>query len=253
MGPRGLLWLPQLGAGAGPASGTALSHECRVSSWLGASSLSRGWPASLIPAHSAPGTTTPTIPGREQEVGASAGAGPGTSPLPPAAGGWGPRRAPGSVRAPVSPLHLQTAPSRGAARRKQPPPRLNGSFLAPAAATKGSLWREGPGGRALASSPLRWAPASPPPGRGVPPASPTAMGGEDGPTGSEAFREEGSREGGDERASSVVMGARLGLPGWQWGAPLRGQESCVSPPAQGGLMLVDSHTPPCPGFILVLQ
>lgn len=45
-----LLWFPWLGS----SFGTELFHQCQVSSWLGVSSLSRGWPVSASPAHRGP-------------------------------------------------------------------------------------------------------------------------------------------------------------------------------------------------------
>lgn len=213
---------PLAGSWRWASRGTALSRECRVSSRLGASSLSLGWPASPSPAHRPLGATTPTMlgSGEHERVPAPSAAALGVAqPLPS-------RRRTGAPGLHESP-HLPMAPSaraaRGAASRKRPPPRLNGSFLAPAAATKGPLWARGsPGAKRWLPphSSLCWAPPIPP-GGGVPPASPIAVGGkEDGPT-----REGGISGGrGGGRASAAAMGACPGTLGWRRGALNRGQE-----------------------------
>lgn len=248
MGPRGFCGSP----------GWELERvqpECRVSSWLGASSLSSGWPASPSPAHRALGTTPPPMRGwgvgggRQPCPRTSAGGGPGTSPRPPAAEGQDPRGAPGSVRAPISPLHLEGESGVGALQQKAASSPAQWLLSRPGCSNKGPfVGARVPGGRALASSPLRWAPASPPPSRGVPPASPTPMG-ERGwaASGARHFGKRGVRGGG--RASSAVTGARLGMPGCRWGALLRGPGVL---PARGGSVLAaaTANSAPRPGSSL---
>lgn len=209
-GVTGLLWLPWLGAGADPALGRTLSHECRVSSRLGVSSLSPRWPASPSPAHKGTGdhdASHPRVWGGGHEVGARASLHRGRGPpwhLSPASSC---RRmgSPGSMRAPISPSHLQTEPS----RQKAASSPAQWLLSSPGCGNKGPfVGARVPRGRALASSPLRWAPASPPPGGGVPPASPIRTGGEDGPTRERGISGRGVRGGGlsEQRGDGNVAG-----------------------------------------------
>lgn len=100
----GLLWLP---------SGWELELvqlcECRVSSWLGASSLSLGWPRHQRPLHAehwGPQGWRSRGGYRGDASLPSAPAGAGLSPPPPAVEGCGPQGALDSMRAPISPSHL---------------------------------------------------------------------------------------------------------------------------------------------------
>lgn len=223
-GVTGLLWLPWLGAGAGPALGRTLSHECRVSSWLGVSSPR--WPASPSPAHKGAGDHDASHP-------RVWGGGTRWVPVPLCTGGWGPpwhlspasscRRmgSPGSMRAPISPAHLQTEPS----RQKAASSPAQWLLSSPGCGNKGPfVGARVPRGRALASSPLRWAPASPPPGGGVPPASPIRMGGRGwADSGARHFGKRGPGRGAEGTARGRERG--WAVPVWRWGALLRGQGS----------------------------
>lgn len=183
-----LLWFPWLGS----TFGTVLSRQCQVSSWLGVPSVSRGWRCQH-PLHT--GTATRTPRGSKGWV------------LPLSC------LQPLQDRIPES-SHLPFAPQRQRSRRAASSP-LNGSFLA--AATKSPLWGGGPGGRALASSPL--VPCQPPPG-GVRPCPPPARG----QGGLAGGRIPGNGIWGGGRASTAVKGARLDVPCWQWGAVPWGQD-----------------------------
>lgn len=153
--PGVLLWFPWLGS----SFGTALSHQCQVSSWLGVSSLSRGQRCQHL-LHK--GTTTQTPPGQQ---------GKDASPAPALAQGMGVPLAPLSClqpqqgRIPVFPesSHLPLAPQRepGAARSLLPAQWL---LSGPAAATKGPLWARGSRGQSAGVLPAGPLPAPRPAG-----------------------------------------------------------------------------------------
>lgn len=190
-----LLWFPGLGS----SFGTVLSHQCQVSSWLGVSSLSPGWPVPASPAH--PGSATQTALGPQ---------GMGASPASARGRRWGypwypspasSRSRTGSLRSlrvPISRVHLTAS---GAGRCQQPAAScpLNGSFLACLQQQRGFVGARVPGAEHW--HPPRWSPASPPPvgERGV------------GWLGSEECQETSGEEG--ERAWTCGVGSGELCPG----------------------------------------
>lgn len=136
----------------------------------------------------------------------------------------------GSLRVPISPSHLKRSGA-GCCQQRAASSPLNGSFLARLRQQRALCGREGPGGRALASSPL--GPCQPPARPRCAPA-PHPHGGEGGLARERGIPGNGIWGGG--RARAAVKGARLDVPRWQWGALPWGQEpsphglSRISPP-----------------------
>lgn len=141
----------------------------------------------------------------------------------------------GSLRVPISPSHLKRSGA-GCCQQRTASSLLNGSFLARLRQQRALCGREGPGGRALASSPL--GPCQPPARPRCAPA-PHPHEGEGGLARERGIPGNGIWGGG--RARAAVKGARLDVPRWQWGALPWGQE-----PSRHGLSRIFP-----PQFILV--